>query len=199
MVSKEVEQVDDDSEGSDYDGGESECSEYEGGESEDSKQETMDEESDDNTNNFVESFNNAIIKHRVKPVYNMLEEIRKIVRSMFDSSWPSLDPSFEVRKKGMPEKHKRRESIAVMQLQGRVRYGSGTKRCENYKELGHNSLTCGKPMDANGNLIQKYKRKPKQNKGDQVGRPTKVQKITHASYLSYSHSIQPSSPSMMQL
>jgi len=40
--------------------------------------------SDDNTNNFVESFNNAIVKHRGKPVYNMLEEIRKIVGRRFD-------------------------------------------------------------------------------------------------------------------
>ncbi|KAJ8435063.1 hypothetical protein Cgig2_015568 [Carnegiea gigantea] len=219
--------------------------------------------SDDNTNNFVESFNNAIVKHRGKPVYNMLEEIRKIVGSRFDrrfqlaASWdgkvtpyvektlrmteieaancgndvairreefdilearcilrmnqkledycahwflvekykklydgiihpipdscmrgktslPSLDPPFELKKKGRLKKHKRRESIAIMQLQGKVRYGSGPKRCKNYKELGHNSLTCGKPRDANGNLIQKYKRKPKQKKGDQVGRPIKV-------------------------
>ena len=35
--------------------------------------------SDDNTNNFVESFNNAIVQHRGNPVYNMLEEIRKTV------------------------------------------------------------------------------------------------------------------------
>jgi len=33
---------------------------------------------DDNTNNFVESFNNAIVKHRGKPTYTMLEEIRKL-------------------------------------------------------------------------------------------------------------------------
>ena len=97
-----------------------------------------------------------------------------------ETSLPSLDPPFELRKKGRPQKHKRRESVAIMQLQGKVRYGSGTKRCKNCKELGHNSLTCGKPRDANGNLIQKYKRKPKQKKGDKVGRPTKVQKITHA-------------------
>ncbi|KAJ8445066.1 hypothetical protein Cgig2_022586 [Carnegiea gigantea] len=39
---------------------------------------------DENTNNFVESFNNAIMKYRGRPVYNMLEEIRKIVGSRFD-------------------------------------------------------------------------------------------------------------------
>jgi len=45
VLNKEVEQADDDSEGSVYEGGESEGSDYEGGESEDSKQESMDEES----------------------------------------------------------------------------------------------------------------------------------------------------------
>ncbi|KAJ8434387.1 hypothetical protein Cgig2_014234 [Carnegiea gigantea] len=89
-------------------------------------------------------------------------------------------PPFELRKKGRPEKHKKRESIAVMQLQGRLIYGSGTKRCKNRKQLGHNSLTYGKPSDANGNLIQKYKRKPNHKKGNQVERPTKVPKIKHA-------------------
>ncbi|KAJ8445630.1 hypothetical protein Cgig2_018571 [Carnegiea gigantea] len=45
VVSKEVEQADDDSKGNEYEGGKSEGSDYEGGESEDSKQESMDEES----------------------------------------------------------------------------------------------------------------------------------------------------------
>ncbi|KAJ8421507.1 hypothetical protein Cgig2_013185 [Carnegiea gigantea] len=39
---------------------------------------------DDNTNNFVESFNNAIVKHREKPTYTMLEEIRKLIGARFD-------------------------------------------------------------------------------------------------------------------
>jgi len=39
---------------------------------------------DDNTNNFVESFNNAIVKHRGKPTYTMLEEIRKLIGARFD-------------------------------------------------------------------------------------------------------------------
>ncbi|KAJ8428902.1 hypothetical protein Cgig2_024971 [Carnegiea gigantea] len=39
---------------------------------------------DDNTNNFVESFNNAIVKHRGKPTYTMLEEIRKLTGARFD-------------------------------------------------------------------------------------------------------------------
>ena len=39
---------------------------------------------DDNTNNFIESFNNAIVKHRGKPTYTMLEEIRKLIGARFD-------------------------------------------------------------------------------------------------------------------
>ena len=38
----------------------------------------------DNTNNFVESFNNAIIKLRGKPLLTMLEEITKLVGVRFD-------------------------------------------------------------------------------------------------------------------
>ncbi|KAJ8445941.1 LOW QUALITY PROTEIN: hypothetical protein Cgig2_009870 [Carnegiea gigantea] len=38
----------------------------------------------DNTNNFIESFNNTIVKHRGKPTYTMLEEIRKLVEDGFD-------------------------------------------------------------------------------------------------------------------
>ncbi|KAJ8443103.1 hypothetical protein Cgig2_030871 [Carnegiea gigantea] len=43
--------------------------------------------SDDNTNNFVESFNNAIVKHWGKPVYNMLEKIRFDRRFQLVASW----------------------------------------------------------------------------------------------------------------
>ena len=39
---------------------------------------------DANTNNFVESFNNAIVKHTRKPIYTMLEDIRKLVGARFD-------------------------------------------------------------------------------------------------------------------
>jgi len=45
VVSKEVEQADDDNKGSDYEVGESAGSDYEGGKSEDSEQESMDKES----------------------------------------------------------------------------------------------------------------------------------------------------------
>ncbi|KAJ8448910.1 LOW QUALITY PROTEIN: hypothetical protein Cgig2_030766 [Carnegiea gigantea] len=38
---------------------------------------------DDNTNNFVESFNHAIVKFRGLPILNMLEEIRKLIASRF--------------------------------------------------------------------------------------------------------------------
>ncbi|KAJ8445631.1 hypothetical protein Cgig2_018572 [Carnegiea gigantea] len=128
--------------------------------------------SNDNTNNFVKSFNNAIVKHMGKPVYSMLEEIRKIVGSRFNrrfqlaASWDGKVTPYVEKTLRMTEIEARNCSNAVA-LQGRVRYGSGTKRCKNCKELGHNSLTCGKLRDANGNLIQKYKMKPKQKKGDQ--------------------------------
>ncbi|VFQ62551.1 unnamed protein product [Cuscuta campestris] len=39
---------------------------------------------DDNTNNFVESFNKAIISHRAKPTLQMLEEIRKLIGNRFE-------------------------------------------------------------------------------------------------------------------
>jgi len=38
---------------------------------------------DDNTNNFVESFNHAIVKFRGLPILTMLEEIRKLIGSRF--------------------------------------------------------------------------------------------------------------------
>jgi len=38
---------------------------------------------DDNTNNFVESFNHTIVKLRGLPILTMLEEIRKLIGSRF--------------------------------------------------------------------------------------------------------------------
>ncbi|KAJ8438746.1 LOW QUALITY PROTEIN: hypothetical protein Cgig2_020301 [Carnegiea gigantea] len=38
---------------------------------------------DDNTNNFVESFNHAIVKFRGLPILIMLEEIKKLIGSRF--------------------------------------------------------------------------------------------------------------------
>ena len=37
----------------------------------------------DNTNNFVESFNHAILNFRGKPVFTMLEDIRKLMEGWF--------------------------------------------------------------------------------------------------------------------
>ena len=254
--------------------------------------------SDNNTNNFVESFNNAIVKHGGRPLYTMLEEIRKIVGSRFDkcfqlaSSWeskvtpyvekklrmvevesrncinivpagrgefdvlegstnftvrltehfcdcqkwqisglpckhaarcilrmnhslddycshwfstekyknlydaiihpisdpcmwgdttlPVLDPPYELRKRGRPEKHQRRESTSVIPPEGRKRFSSGTKRCKICKQMGHNKSTCGKPRDENGILLSKYKRKQKQKQKQPVGRPRKSQKLSQA-------------------
>ncbi|VFQ62669.1 unnamed protein product [Cuscuta campestris] len=42
---------------------------------------------DDNTNNFVESFNKAIISHRAKPTLQMLEEIRKLIGNRFEKKF----------------------------------------------------------------------------------------------------------------
>ncbi|KAJ8434079.1 hypothetical protein Cgig2_030514 [Carnegiea gigantea] len=146
---------------------------------------------DDNTNNFVESFNNAIMKHKGKPTYTMLEEIRKLIRARFhkrfqisadwdgkvtpfaeaklkksyrklydgiihpipdscfwgESELPALDPPFELKKRGRPEKHKRRECRLPFPPQLSTIQLSGAKRCKKCKQLGHNSLTCGQPRD----------------------------------------------------
>ncbi|KAJ8427350.1 hypothetical protein Cgig2_016216 [Carnegiea gigantea] len=66
-----------------------------------------------------------------------------------DTNLPTLDPPVERRKRGRPEKHNRREHF------------SGTKRCKQCKQLGHTSLTCGRPRDESGRLLEKYKKKRK--------------------------------------
>ncbi|KAJ8443094.1 hypothetical protein Cgig2_030862 [Carnegiea gigantea] len=109
--------------------------------------------SDDNTNNFVESFNNAILKHRGKPVYNMLEEIRKIVGSRFDRRF-QLAASWDGKVTSYVEK-----KLRMIEIEAR--------KCRNIVPIGRGEF-------------DKYKRKPKQKKRNQVGRPTKVQKISHA-------------------
>ncbi|KAJ8434032.1 hypothetical protein Cgig2_001225 [Carnegiea gigantea] len=154
---------------------------------------------DDNTNNFVESFNNAIVKHRGKPTYTILEEIRKLIGARFDkrklydriihpipdscfwgdSELPALDLPFELRKRGRPEKHKRRKSRLLIHPQLSTIQLSVTKRYKKCKELGHNSITCGQPM--NENDIFKYKKKPRKKTDNPVGRPRKIQRVSQAS------------------
>ncbi|KAJ8419543.1 hypothetical protein Cgig2_033910 [Carnegiea gigantea] len=176
---------------------------------------------DGNTNNFVESFNNAIVKRRGKLIYTMLEEIRKLIRARFDKRFQMLADwdgnvtpfvekklkqleleyrnynnlvlagrrEFDVREGSINftvnlgdhycdykrwqisssprkyaarererlEKHKRRKSRLPIPQQVTSIHLSGTKRCKNCKQLGHNSLTCGKLRDENGRL--KYKKK----------------------------------------
>ncbi|KAJ8441906.1 hypothetical protein Cgig2_014375 [Carnegiea gigantea] len=139
-----------------------------------------------NTNNFVESFNNAIVKHREKPTYTMkLYDgiIHPVPDSCFwgGSELPTLDPPFEPRKRGRPEKHKRRKNrlpIPDPSITSTIQL-SGTKRCKKCKQLGHNSLTCGRPRDENGRL--KYKKKPVQKTGNLVGRLRKIQRVRQAS------------------
>lgn len=59
---------------------------------------------DDNTNNFVESFNFVIVKHWGKPVYTLLEEIKKLIVSRFykryqiATTWTSKVTSFVLDK-----------------------------------------------------------------------------------------------------
>ncbi|KAJ8438425.1 hypothetical protein Cgig2_004535 [Carnegiea gigantea] len=57
-----------------------------------------------------------------------------------DTNLPTLDPPVELRKRGRPEKHNRRE-------------------CKQCKQLGHTSFTCGRPRDESGRLLEKYKKK----------------------------------------
>lgn len=52
----------------------------------------------------MKSFNNVIVKHRGKPIYTMLEEIRKLVGNRFDkrfemaASWEGKATPFVARK-----------------------------------------------------------------------------------------------------
>jgi len=47
----------------------------------------------DHINNFVESSNNVIVKHKDKPAYSTLEEIRRIATSMFERcfNWQQVE------------------------------------------------------------------------------------------------------------
>ncbi|KAJ8432254.1 hypothetical protein Cgig2_013907 [Carnegiea gigantea] len=136
--------------------------------------------SNDKINNFVESFNNAINKLRKKPMLIMLEEIKKLVGARFDkifqntTCWEGKVTSF-VNKKPMSIEE---EVELLPQTEGQIRYFSGTKRCKNCKQLGHNSLICGRPRYDNGKLVERYKRKKKTtSEGPRpVGRPMKIHK-----------------------
>jgi len=59
---------------------------------------------DDNTNNFVESFNHAILKFRGLPILTMLEEIRKLIGSRFVTRF---DKSQKWNGKIVPYVHKK--------------------------------------------------------------------------------------------
>ncbi|KAJ8440759.1 hypothetical protein Cgig2_005490 [Carnegiea gigantea] len=94
-----------------------------------------------------------------------------------DINFPTLDPPVELRKRGRPEKYNRRESTSwapVPQPEGQaIRYFSGTKRCKQCKQLGHTNLTCGRPRDESGRLLEKYKKKRKTSTRP-IGRPRKT-------------------------
>ena len=78
---------------------------------------------------------------------------------------PTLDLPVELIKRGRPEKHNRREFASwapAPQPEGQAtRHFSSTKRCKQCKQLGHASLTCGRPRDESGRLLEKYKKKRK--------------------------------------
>ncbi|KAJ8426924.1 hypothetical protein Cgig2_010442 [Carnegiea gigantea] len=94
-----------------------------------------------------------------------------------DTNLPTLDPPVELRKRGRPEKHNRREFASwapVPQPEGQAtRHFSSTKRCKQCKQLRYTSLTCGRPRDKSGRLLEKYKKKRKTNTKP-VGRPRKT-------------------------
>ncbi|KAJ8431093.1 hypothetical protein Cgig2_007509 [Carnegiea gigantea] len=58
----------------------------------------------DNTNNFVENFNHAILNFRGKPVFTMLEDIRKLVGGRFVKKFEKAQ-SWEGKIIGIPCKH----------------------------------------------------------------------------------------------
>jgi len=91
-----------------------------------------------------------------------------------ETTLPVLDPPYELRKRGKPEKHQRKESTSVIPPEGRKRFSSGTKRSKTCKQLGHNKVTCGKPRDDNPNLLAKYQTKQNQSKSRQVRRAQKI-------------------------
>ncbi|KAJ8448900.1 LOW QUALITY PROTEIN: hypothetical protein Cgig2_030756 [Carnegiea gigantea] len=126
---------------------------------------------DANTNNFVESFNNTIVKHTRKPIYTMLEEIRKLVGVRFDTRFQMSAGKEKGKAREVQEKEKQTFHPSINTF-----YTFNTKRCKKCKQLGHNSLTCGKPRDETCSL--KYKKKPRQKTDNPVGRPKRSKKST---------------------
>ncbi|KAJ8419659.1 hypothetical protein Cgig2_009798 [Carnegiea gigantea] len=96
-----------------------------------------------------------------------------------ETNLPTLDPPFELRKKGRLEKHEGRESQSwsqVPQAEGQgSRHLSGTKRCRQCK-------------DDSGRLVERYKRKNITSRR-LVGRPRKTLRATPGTPVGTSTSI----------
>ncbi|VFQ94034.1 unnamed protein product [Cuscuta campestris] len=82
-----------------------------------------------------------------------------------ETSEPNLDPPKNLKKKGRPKKHKRRDGIDDRVIKQK-RTVHGTKRCGKCKQLGHNHRTCGQKRDEDGRLVQKQTKKKKLAKSD---------------------------------
>ncbi|KAJ8442964.1 hypothetical protein Cgig2_019537 [Carnegiea gigantea] len=137
--------------------------------------------SDDNTNNFVKSFNNAITELRGKPMFTMLEEIRKLMGARFDKEFQNASCEegkckMHLKMKGKLEDHYTPwfSTKNYRKLCDNIIHPiSNPCMCKQCKQLGHNSLTCGRPGDHSGRLVERYKRKKKTG-GRPIGRPRKT-------------------------
>ncbi|KAJ8452794.1 hypothetical protein Cgig2_014557 [Carnegiea gigantea] len=150
----------------------------------------------DNTTNFAESFNGKIEKFRYKPVWTLLEAIRKkfmstIVRKFEiangwsgklcprpvtdpifweDSDCPRLGPPEIEVKRGRPPSERRRDGTEKRKSFSR----SSTLRCSVCKQYGHNSrshMEGGKLSIWRGKDKPSYKSKTGSTR--KVGRPPK--------------------------
>ncbi|KAJ8435430.1 hypothetical protein Cgig2_013928 [Carnegiea gigantea] len=139
---------------------------------------------DDNTNNFVKSFNHAIIKFRGLPILTMVEEIRKLTGSRFMKRFKKLQKwngrlvPFVHKKLLITEMESRNCTHLSQQLPHKV-LGSGTTKCKTCKHLGYNATTCGRPRDEHGRLLTKRKRRPIEGRVPKPrGRPKKQKAAT---------------------
>jgi len=91
---------------------------------------------DDNTNNFVESFNHAILKFRGLPILTMLEEIRKLIGSRFVTRF---DKSQRWNGKLVPYVHKKLMHIEMESRNCTNLIHAGQEECDVIE--GHTNFT----------------------------------------------------------
>ena len=87
---------------------------------------------------------------------------------------PTLDPSFELRKKRKPKKNQKRESTLAMPLREEKDIQVRQRGARHANNWGITSLPYAKLKNDIGSLMKKYKKKHKQKKSSQVGRPRKI-------------------------